>query len=482
MLVSSDSSLSSVVASLRAEVETVGPGGKLPSSRTLVGRWGISPVTLSRAVSMLMAEGLVVSRPGSGVFVTERSPRPTLAPADLSWQDLALVGSGDSPTRPRPYTAALSRMLRNPPEGVVDFTGGYLHESLQPTKALADAMARAGRRPGTWTRSPAEGLAELRALFAEDIGGRDGQVSPNDVLITSGGQSALVTALRALADPGDAVLVESPTYPGTLAAAGAAGLRAVPVAVDADGLRVDLLGEAFARSGARVVVCQPLFQNPTGAVLAPSRRPALMDAVRAARAFVVEDDFTRRLVHDDAPALPQALAADDPDGHVVHIRSLTKPTSPSLRIAGITARGNAFERLRDTHLINSFFVPRPLQETALELMSSPAYATHLRRLASSLRVRRGAMVVALEEHCPELTIESARPGGYHLWLRLPAGVADDEVLAEALRQGVAVSAGSAYYEPGGPTSHIRVSYVATASADEIGHGIERLGRAIRHLV
>ena len=63
-----------------------------------------------------------------------------------------------------------------------------------------------------------------------------------------------------------------------------------------------------------------------------------MEAVRAAGAFVIEDDFTRRLVHDDAPDLPQPLAADDPDGHVVHIRSLTKPTSPSLRISGLTAR------------------------------------------------------------------------------------------------------------------------------------------------
>jgi DNA-binding transcriptional MocR family regulator len=422
-----------------------------------------------------MAEGVVVSRPGAGVFASDRAPRRSQEPADLSWQQDAL--SGDRPT-----VTAMMRMLAAPVDDVVDLSTGYLHESLQPSKALADAMGRAGRRPGTWTRAPAEGIPELRAWFAADIGGREGPLGANDVLITSGGQSALVTALRALTDPGQAVLVESPTYPGTLAAAGAAGLRCVPVPVDADGVRVELLAEAFAESGARVLVCQPLFQNPTGAVLAPARRAQLMDAVRAAGAFVIEDDFTRRLVHDDAPDLPQPLAADDPDGHVVHIRSLTKPTSPSLRISALTARGPAFERLRDTHVVNSFFVPRPMQETAVELMTSPSYATHLRRLATALRERREATTRSLAERCPHLTIHAVRPGGYHVWTSLPDGVRDDEAAAAALRHAVSVSPGSAFYLPGGVDRHLRLSYVAAASPDEIVRGVERLGDAVRRLL
>ena len=321
----------------------------------------------------------------------------------------------------------------------------------------------------------------MRAWFAADLGGREGPLGANDVLISSGGQTALVTALRALTDPGQAVLVEAPTYPGTLAAATAVGLRTVPVQVDADGLRVELLEEVFATSGARVLVCQPLFQNPTGAVLAPPRRARLMEAVRAAGAFVIEDDFTRRLVHDDAPDLPQPLAADDPDGHVVHIRSLTKPTSPSLRISGLTARGAAYARLRDTHVINSFFVPRPMQETALELMTSPSYATHLRRLAAALRERRQALTQSLAERSPHLTIDAVRPGGYHLWTTLPDGMVDDQVVAEAVRQGVSVSPGRNFYLPGGPTRHLRFSYAAAASADVIVRGVERLDQAVRKL-
>ena len=112
-----------------------------------------------------------------------------------------------------------------------------------------------------------------------------------------GGQAALTTALHALATPGSPVLVESPTYPGALAVARAAGLRIVPVPMDDDGVRPELLADAFAATGARVFVCQPLFHNPTGAVLAPDRRRQIIEIAHAAGAFVVEDDFARRLGH-----------------------------------------------------------------------------------------------------------------------------------------------------------------------------------------
>jgi DNA-binding transcriptional MocR family regulator len=96
----------------------------------------------------------------------------------------------------------------------------------------------------------------------------------------------------------------------------------------------------------------------------------VLGIARAAGAFVVEDDFARRLAHADS--LPLPLAADDPDGIVVHVRSLTKAAaSPSLRIGALSARGPVLERLRAIQVVDSLFVPRPLQETALELVGSP---------------------------------------------------------------------------------------------------------------
>ncbi|OXY96277.1 GntR family transcriptional regulator [Streptomyces diastatochromogenes] len=456
---------------LRRELDRYSPGGKLPSSRALVERFRVSPVTVSRALAQLAAEGLVVTRPGAGAF--RARPHAVAAPAgDTSWQELALSADGASDLVPRTVDASgVTVSLTTPPPGVLEFSGGYPHPSLQPERAMAAALARAGRRPGAWGRPPLEGLPELREWFARGIGGA---VTAAEVLIAAGGQAALATALRALAPPGAPVLVESPTYPGMLALARAAGLRPIPVPVDPDGVRPDLLADAFRATGARVFVCQPLFQNPTGAVLAPDRRAEVLRIARAAGAFVVEDDYVRRLVHADAGPLPRPLAADDPDGVVVHVGSLTKATSPSFRVAALAARGPVLERLRAIQVVDSFFVPRPLQEAALELVGSPAWPRHLRALSAELKTRRDTMTTELALHLPELALPHIPSGGYQLWLRLPDGADEAALTAAALRAGVALTPGRPYFSAEPPAGHLRLSFAAVAGTGEIAEGIRRL--------
>ncbi|MFI1506371.1 PLP-dependent aminotransferase family protein [Streptomyces sp. NPDC020597] len=479
------SSVGELADRLRKELDRYSPGGKLPSSRALVERFRVSPVTVSRALAQLAAEGLVVTRPGAGAFRT-RPTRATAAPAaDTSWQEVALSADGAADLVPRSVDASgVTVSLAAPPPGVIEFNGGYLHPSLQPERAMAAALARAGRRPGAWGRPPMEGLPELREWFARAIGG---SLTAAEVLVSAGGQAALTTALRALAPPGAPVLVESPTYPGMLAIARSAGLRPVPVPVDADGVRPQLLADAFRATGARVFVCQPLFQNPTGAVLAADRRPQVLRIAREAGAFVVEDDFVRRLAHEDAGQLPRPLVADDPDGVVVHVGSLTKATSPSFRVSALAARGPVLERLRAIQVVDTFFVPRPLQEAALELVGSPAWPRHLRTVAAELRTRREAMTSALRLRLPELELPHIPSGGYHLWLRLPGGAGDASsalgsqteaaFTAAALRAGVALTPGRPYFSAEPPAAHVRLSFAAVAGTEEIAEGVRRLRAA-----
>ncbi|MFF7596782.1 aminotransferase-like domain-containing protein [Streptomyces mirabilis] len=468
------SSVGDLANQLRRELDRYSPGGKLPSSRALVERFRVSPVTVSRALAQLAAEGLVVTRPGAGAF--RAHPRTSAAPAgDTSWQEVTL--SADAATELVPRTVDASGVLASlaaPPPGVVEFNGGYLHPSLQPERAMGAALSRAGRRPGAWSRPPMEGLTELREWFARGIGGA---ITAAEVLVTAGGQSALTTALKALAPPGAPVLVESPTYPGMLAIARAAGLRPVPVPVDSDGVKPDLLADAFRATGARVFVCQPLFQNPTGAVLAPERRAEVVRIAREAGAFVIEDDFVRRLVHEDAGPLPRPLAAEDPDGVVVHVSSLTKATSPSFRVSALAARGPVLERLRAIQVVDTFFVPRPLQEAALELVGSPAWPRHLRAVSAELRNRRDTMTAALRLTLPELALPHIPSGGYHLWLRLPDGTDESALVFAALREGVAVAPGRPYFSAEPPAGHLRLSFAAVGGTGEITEGVRRLRAA-----
>ncbi|MFE3491634.1 PLP-dependent aminotransferase family protein [Streptomyces sp. NPDC059175] len=467
------SSVEDLANSLKSELNRYSIGEKLPSSRALVERHRVSPVTVSRALAQLAAEGLVVTRPGAGAFRAAPRP-PAVAAGDTSWQEIALSADAAEPVPRTVDASGVLVTLAAPPPGVVEFNGGYLHAALQPERAMAAALARAGRRPGAWGRPPIDGLPELRDWFARTVGS---DVTAADVLVTAGGQSALTTALRALAPPGAPVLVESPTYPGMLAIARAAGLRPVPVPADPQGVRPELLAAAFRATGARVFVAQPLFQNPTGAVLAPERRAEVVRTARSAGAFVIEDDFARRLVHDDAAPLPAPLAADDPDGVVVHVSSLTKATSPSLRVGALVARGPVLERLRAIHVVDSFFVPRPLQEAALELVGSPAWRRHLRTVATELRTRRDAMAAALRLHLPELALPHLPSGGYHLWLRLPDGTDEGALVAAALRAGVAVAPGRPYFSAEPPAGHVRLSFAGVAGLPEIAEGVRRLRAA-----
>jgi DNA-binding transcriptional MocR family regulator len=468
------SSIGELVNKLRLELKRYSAGEKLPSSRVLVERFRVSPVTVSRALAQLATEGLVVTRPGAGAFRAE--PRAVVpAVGDTDWQEVALSADASAELVPRSVDASgVLVSLAAPPAGVIEFNSGYLHPSLQPERAMGAALSRAGRRPGVWARPPVEGVAELRDWFARGIGGA---ITAADVLITAGGQSALTTALRALAPPGAPVLVESPTYPGMLAIARAAGLRPVPVPVDADGVKPTLLADAFRATRARVFVCQPLFQNPTGAVLAPERRREVLRIARDARAFVVEDDFVRRLAHEDAGPLPPPLATEDPDGVVVHVCSLTKATSPSFRVAALAARGPVLERLRAIQIVDTFFVPRPLQEAALELVGSPAWPRHLRAVSAELKLRRDTMTTALRLHLPELALAHIPSGGYHLWVRLPDGTDESALVAGALRAGVAVTPGRPYFSAEPPAPHLRLSFAAATGAAEITEGVRRLRTA-----
>ncbi len=367
--------------------------------------------------------------------------------------------------------------LAAPSPGVIEFNSGYLHASLRPERAMAAALARAGRRPGAWGRPPTDGIPELREWFARGIGGA---ITAAEVLIAAGGQSALTTALRALAPPGAPVLVESPTYPGMLA---------IGRARTATGTGTGRLGRGAPRTPRRGLQShrRPRLRLPA-ALPEPDRRgalgrarPEVLRIAREAGAFVVEDDFVRRLVHDDAGPLPRPLATDDHDGVVVHVGSLTKATSPSFRVCALAARGPVLERLRAIQVVESFFVPRPLQEAAVELVGSPAWPRHLRTVAAELRGRRDAMAAALRLGLPAFALPHIPAGGYHLWLRLPDGADENAVVSAALRAGVAIAPGRPYFSAEPTAGHIRLSFAGVAGPAEITEGVRRLRGACQGL-
>ncbi|WP_435768589.1 PLP-dependent aminotransferase family protein [Nocardioides sp. SYSU DS0651] len=467
----SDDSSDRILRDLRTWVAAAPPGARLPSSRQLVREHRASPVTVQRALRRLAGLGLVESRPGVGTFVRAvRTPRA----ADYGWQTAALR------SRPHPR-ASVPAPLRDAPNDVMSLHSGYPDRALLPERLVRAALSRAARSDAAVGRPPAAGLPALQAWFSQQLAElAPGDVVPpaaSDVLVVPGSQSGLSSIFRSMVAAGRPVLVESPTYWGAIAAARHAGVGLVPVTSGPAGPDPGELADAFAETGARVFYAQPHFANPTGAVWPAEVAAAVLDVVRAHGAFLVEDDWA----HDFAiTGAPTPLAARDDGGHVLYLRSLTKSVSPALRVAGLVARGPARERLLADRGAESMYVSGLLQAAALDVVTQPAWATHLRGVRRQLGERRDLLLDALREHVPDAVVEHVPAGGLNLWLRLPDGTDVDLLVREAEQERLLVAAGREWFPAEPAASYVRLSYAGPnpaafpAAAAALGRALARV--------
>lgn len=450
-----DDSGSRIARELRAWIATAPPGAKLPPTRALAARHQAGPVTVQKALRTLTGQGLIETRPGVGTFVRAvRGARP----ADYGWQTAALR----SPSAPSP---AMPTALRTTPNDVVAFHSGFPDRELLPGRLVRAALTRAARSDAALSRPPAAGLPELQSWFAGELRAVTPvdvtPPTPRDVIVLPGSQSGLSAAFRALAGPGQPVLLESPTYWGAIQAATRAGVRIVPVPSGPDGPDPDEVSRAFRETGARLFYAQPNYANPTGAQWSPERARQVLDVVRRHGAFLLEDDWA----HDfGITTTPVPLAATDDGGHVVHLRSLTKSVSPALRVAAVVARGAARDRLLADRAAESMYVSGLLQAAVLDVVTQPGWERHLRGLRQQLRARRDLLVCSLAEHAPQAVVEHVPAGGLHLWVRLPDDTDLPRLVGEAEAAGVVVAPGTEWF-PAEPTApHLRLSFAGPEPA------------------
>jgi DNA-binding transcriptional MocR family regulator len=450
--------------SLRKFIAQHEPGEQAPSVRELTEKYKASPVTVNRAFSVLVREGLLTTHVGSGAFIAPRSKAPSTP--DLAWQNLALGARWDA-------SAALSGFTP-PRPGVLPLGSGYFDSMLQPTALLRQATLKALSDPSLWSRLPVEGREDLRAWFARDVGG---EAHAQNVLLVPGGQAALSTVFRALLPAGSPMIVETPTYFGAISAARNAGIPLLPVPCDQDGVMLQHLERVLRESNCRVVYLQPTFSNPTGVSLSLERRHQVVELLVKYGAFLIEDDFARDLSMSGPPPAPLFRHGR---GHVIYLRSLTKSAAAGLRVAGIIAFGPVLTRLRAARAVDDFFLSGLLQSTAAELVASKRWMGHVRSLGVVLRERRDIAVSALQRYLPQVALRCVPVGGFSLWAELPSYAEEAIFVSEAERAGVQVTPGSLWFpgEPVGP--HVRLS-LAGASAPILEEGILTLRDAWKKL-
>ncbi len=368
---------------------------------------------------------------------------------------------------------------------VVSLAGGAPFVSALPLDAVGEMMARLGGAQGATTLqySGGQGDPALRERICEvmTLSGIDASTgaSPDDVVITVGGQQALDLISRVFLDPGDVVLAEGPSYVGALGVFQAAQADVVHVPMDDDGLIPAALAEALetvARAGkrAKFLYTVPNYHNPGGVTLSAARREEVLGIAERAGLLVVEDDPYGLLGFSGEP-MP-ALRSRHRDG-VLYVSTFSKTFAPGLRVGWILAPHAVREKL----VIASeaqILCPSMFAQTAISTyFATMPWWEQIKTFREIYQERRDALLSALDDLMPAGARWTRPDGGFYVWLTLPEGLDSKQMLPRAIAARVAYVPGTGFYADGTGTSHLRLSY-CFPTPERIREGVRRLAKVI----
>ena len=429
-------------------------GSKIPPERELAEAVGVSRTTVVGAYGELREEGWLESVQGSGTRTARSGSIAAPAAAEaVRRRNTAFRGLIDSSGT---KVAFLGLHL---PAVAPDF-----EEAMEETAKDSKTILRGHGYTGL-------GSAPLREAIAAHLTAGGLPTRAAEVMVTHGAQQAIGLAASLLLHPGDAILLEDPTYLGAIDLFGASGARIVPIPVGREGLRIERFAAAISREHPRAAYLMPSFQNPVGAVLAAESRREIAALAEKHGVALIEDGTLDDL--DAGAPPPPPIGAFARGATVITIGSLSKLIWGGLRVGWFRAPQHVVDAAAGLKVMSDLGNSPISQAVAVRLMRRLRDIRERRRLEVAERYE--ALASELSHALPEWEWE--RPaGGLSLWVRLPRGNADD--FAElAARHGVAILPGSTCSPTNGSAEYLRLPFCL--SPDEIRDGIRRLARAWR---
>lgn len=444
---------------------------RLPTIRQLAQALGVTRVTVQSAYDELQAQGWIEATVGRGTFVCAEPPLP---PA----MSMMTPGFGQQLTPDAVINDLLQiHQLQTEPH----MTGHSLalaspDPRLFPLESFAESWAAVQRdaRALLCYGSP-QGDPQLRVVMAALLEKRGVEVSPDQLIITNGLTQGLALVAQALAQPGDRVLVEQPTYLGFLNLLKAQRLEPIGVPLDAEGPQLAVLEQLAVQYRPRFFYTIPSYQNPTGLCVGAERRAALLAWAERHNIVLVEDDLYARLSYYNEP--PAAIKAADRSGVVVYLTSESKVLFPGLRIGVVVAPRPLHERILALRRATDLCGAQILQRAFAHFVQHKGLHNHLRRVLPLYRRRRESMVAALRRSMPAGVTWTEPAGGYCIWLTLPPLHTLRDLPQAALQQGVAIAAGDVFLTQPGPQQYIRLAF-SYEDEETIRHCVDLLGRLI----
>ncbi len=323
-----------------------------------------------------------------------------------------------------------------------------------------------------------EGDPPLREALLDTLAGTSDETTADRLTITSGGMQGLDLACKLFVDPGDLVVVESPTYTNGSATALSYGAELLEVPVDDDGMVVGRLAELVEHSGRtpKAIYAIPTFQNPSGATLSLSRRHELLELTRRWGCMLIDDDpyGMLRFAGEDLPTLRE-LGGGDP--LVFSVRTFSKILAPGLRVGWVDAAPELRPLLINAKQAMDTCTNLPAQRLISGFLSGGHLAGHLTTQREEYRRRKIAMQDALADHLGDIATWTDPGGGFFLWVRLHNGVETQQLFEVALAEGVAFIPGPAFSPSGLFHDALRLCFASTAP-ERTREGVTRLRRAV----
>jgi GntR family transcriptional regulator/MocR family aminotransferase len=448
------------------------PGVRLPSSRALADDLRVSRTTTVLAYELLLAEGYLETRRGSGTFVAAELPDDL--PRRATPRRLARAKHPQLSRRGAALAAipAPARRISGPPRA---FRAGVPALDRFPWRLWSQLVSRRMRSAtlGQLDYADSAGCVELRKAIAEHVQTARGTTCVADqVFVVAGAQRGLQMICSVLLDPGDRAWIEDPGYPGARSALALSGARLVPVPVDEQGL--DVAAATRQAPDARLAYVTPSNQFPLGVSMSLMRRLALLKWAGRAGAWIVEDDYDSEFRYATRPL--QCLHGLDADGRVIYVGTFAKSIFPAMRLgfvivpADLVGDLHAIRRAGDVH-------PPVLEQLALtDFIGDGHYATHLRRMRAIYRERLEALESAAKQFCAGALQLRPIQTGLHAVADLHD--ADEErVCDEARERGIEVVPLGTYSVTGRSGNALLLGFAATPP-DALRRGMERLAAAI----
>jgi len=449
----------------------------LPPERALAQSLGVSRTTVVNAYGELKAEGLVAGHVGRGTVVVGGAAWMDAQP--VAWP-VHFSGLGHRIARYAQPTELLSVRLSSHPVAISLALGLPDPTLLSPERLQLAWEAVLDRFGATAVGAcPVQGTQAVREVIAARARERGVTADPESVVVVNGSQHGLDLLLRLLAEPGDAVLVEIPTYFGALQCFQSWGVRIIGVPVDENGMDVGRVELLLARYRPRFIYTVPTYQNPTGATMSPERRERLLALAQRYQVPIVEDDPFGDLYFDEPP--PPPIKALDSHGHVLYLGTFSKNLAPGLRVGWLVAPRPVVERATLLNGIAELHPNTVGQHIVVEFARRGWLDEQIAQARAVYGTRCRVMDAALHRHRIPGLRWTAPEGGLFLWLQLPEQVNAEDLLAETAQQGVVFLPGALMYPADGPRNVCRLNF-SMAGREAIERGVATIAGGLRSLL